>query len=115
MALPLHHLRAIALRTLGEDERRRTAVYLDPRVHAAGSTVAAGRQRIQVPQPSLVAFIDLSPGANWGHPCRYLLIDAESGAVESLDAQFPPPQDALRLLYRSEDIQDWMLLTQEQA
>ena len=38
----------------------------------------------------MVAFVDLQPEANWGHDCRYLLVDPETGELQMVMAQFPP-------------------------
>src|SRR6187401_1895952 len=113
MVMTLQQLGEIALLTLNDEERRRSAVYIDPQVYRAGSTIAAGRQRIQVPAPAVLVFVDLAPASNWGHPCRYLLLIADNGTVASIDGQFPPPRESLRLLHRGPEIKDWMLLTQE--
>ena len=35
-------------------------------------------------------FIDESPYANWGHPCRYIFIGKQNGTIETRLAQTPP-------------------------
>lgn len=39
---------------------------------------------------SWLGFIDLHPGANWEHACRYVLIDPDTETVEIIDATRPP-------------------------
>jgi hypothetical protein len=57
--------------------------------------------------------VDLEPRANWGHRCRYLLIDVESGRNRSVDKQFPPfltdvPR-SLRLIWQGDAVPPWAL------
>ena len=60
-----------------------------------------------------MAFLDRAPAANWGHPCRYLLIDLESGAVRGFDATEPPflrgAAPTLRAIARDPSVPDWTL------
>ena len=35
-------------------------------------------------------FIDDHPFANWEHPCRYVFVDAETGAYTEIEARVPP-------------------------
>jgi len=100
-----------AVATLTEPERRRSVVYLDVRTHAAGTVLKVGRLSLRFAAASVVAFVDLAPGVNWGHECRYLVIDATSARVDPVDAQFPPPVEHLRLVHRGPQVEDWMLLT----
>lgn len=48
------------------------------------------RLTIDVKRSAWVAFIDRKPFSDWGHSCRYLLIDDESGETRSYEAEFPP-------------------------
>jgi len=91
--------------------REQTAVYVDPRIHPAGSEVSIGRDVVRLTEPGVIAFIDLAPQSNWGHPCRYVLIGAASGTVRVVDGQLPPPVDQLRLVHRGAEVEEWMLLT----
>jgi hypothetical protein len=104
-----------ALATLPAHELRGSNIYLDPRICATGARVPVGRQTISAAQPSLLLFIDLVPGANWGHPCKYLLVGLEDGKVQEIDAAFPPPRENLHLLQRGEGAEDWTLLTRTGA
>ena len=60
-----------------------------PRVEG-GIRLELPRLVINVPKPSWLAFVDGEPDRDWGHDCRYLLIDDESGRIEPFPAQFPP-------------------------
>ena len=70
-----------------------TAIRLIPQRLPAGLTIAAGpRAKFQLARPSVIAFIDDLPGANWAHPCRYCLLDADrdEAPYEVIAAEFPP-------------------------
>lgn len=48
-------------------------------------------QEIVVPADAIVVFEDQMPGANYGHPCRYLFHSPVDGSlIGAVDAQFPP-------------------------
>ena len=66
---------------------------------------------LPVTAPGFMAFVDLQPASNWSHPCRYLLVGREDGLIASVDSEFPPPGESLRLIHRGEGVEDWMLLT----
>ena len=60
-------------------------------VFTRGEPLPVPRQRVRVERPTVMAFADDAPLFNWGHPCRYLLHDAETGVLyRQVDAQFPP-------------------------
>jgi hypothetical protein len=77
----------------------------------AGEVIRIDRQEIQSTTPSVVAFVDREPAANWGHDCRYLVVDLSSGQATSFDAQFPPflraVPESLRLVWRGEEAPAW--------
>ena len=112
--IPMRHsLNEIASRvvaSLPAEELRRVAVYLDPQPLDQGATLSIRGSLIPVAAPSVVAFIDLQPSANWAHPCRYLLINVDDCSISSIDAQFPPTREQLRLIHQGEGVEDWMLL-----
>jgi hypothetical protein len=68
------------------------------------------RISIEVSRASYLAFIDLDPLANWGHPTRYLLVEKETGKRKVIDAEFPPlgSNNKMKwdLLYKSQSIPD---------
>jgi hypothetical protein len=104
-------LEQAAIASLSEDERSRAVVYMSDRVLEPGEAVEIDGRRVQIDAPTVVAFVDLEPGVNWGHRCRYLLVDPESGSVRGVEAQFPPfmrgmPED-LKVVYRAESVPEW--------
>lgn len=105
----------LALSTLSERERRASAVYLDTRERNAGERIAIGRGGIGAPARGFLAFVDPSPTANWGHPCRYALIESETGRIHEFPAQFPPffrdVPPTLRLIWKGPEVPDAVLPT----
>ena len=103
----------LILEQLTDKERARSAVYLDQDPRPAGLTLVGGGE-VKVDHPHLVAFIDQRPGANWMHPCRYLLIDAVTRQCSSMDSWQPPLFGVLpptwRAVWRSPGIADWQML-----
>jgi len=103
-----------AVATLSASEKASSVVYLDSQEIKAGESVPSGREHFVAPWDALMAFVDLQPTANWGHICRYLLINAQTGEVKSFDASFPPflksgPSKTLRVVWRGERVPDWAL------
>jgi hypothetical protein len=115
MTLDAAELDRIAVASLAEEERPRGVVYVDDRALEPGDELEVDRGRVQVGAPTVVAFVDLEPGVNWGHRCRYVLVDRESGDVRAIDAQFPPflrgASPSLRLVYRGPEAPDWAIAT----
>jgi hypothetical protein len=105
----------IALAALSEEQRAHAVVYVDDRVLEPGAELEIDGALVRVAAPTVVAFVDLEPGVNWGHRCRYLLIDAESGDARTIDAQLPPflhgVPPGLRVVYRAPDVPDWAIAT----
>ena len=104
-------IRDLVLRTLEATALEQAAVYIEPAVHDTGSTVAMGRDTAVADEPSILAFADLAPHMNWSHPCRYLIVGLTTHTVRSVQGQFPPAAERLRLIYRGKRVEDWMLLT----
>jgi hypothetical protein len=104
-----------ALSTLSEGERRSSAVYLDIEELAPGEPVPIGRKAMTFPARGYLAFVDPSPTANWGHPCRYLFVESETQRVREIPAQFPPFLSAvsatLRLIWKGSDVPEAVLAT----
>jgi len=105
----------LALSTLSERERRSSAAYLDIKELDAGATFLVGRKEITSPARGYLAFVDPTPTANWGHPCRYVLIESATGRVHEFPAQFPPflreVAPTLRLIWKGADVPDAVLPT----
>jgi hypothetical protein len=114
MSLSIQQITDRALSSISGDERQHAAVYIDPSTYQPGSKIRVGRAEIRVSSPTVALFLDMAPGANWGHPCRYLLVDATSGDVRAVDSEFPPAPEKLRLIDRGPVTEDWRLLTQNE-
>jgi hypothetical protein len=95
---------SIVIEALEPAERGDGVAYLCATPFAAGQTLAVPLQPIAIGLDCYVAFIDAQPHANWGHACRYLLIDAHTGEVTSHPRRFPAfmaGDDRWRAVYRS--------------
>jgi hypothetical protein len=99
-----------AAESLDGTVRARAAVYVEPRVYAAGETIATGRQTITADEPSVLIFVDLEPHMNWSHDCRYVVYGTASGTLRAFEGRYPPAGERLRLVHRGRDVEDWMLL-----
>lgn len=78
---------AAAVRALGATEG--TVLYVDRFVREPG-TVTLGAESHQTDHPSLLAFRDAMPGANWMHPCTYALVTVDGELLHTVDADRPP-------------------------
>jgi len=84
-------------------ERADGVAYLCVTPFAAGQTLAVPGQPVAIDRDCYVAFVDADPHANWGHACRYLLIDAHTGEVTSHPRRFPAftaADDRWRVVHR---------------
>lgn len=70
-----------------------------------------------MPWPTVIVFIDLEPTLNWGHDSRYLLVNSETGELQSIDARFPPflcgAPDTLRVIWKAEAVPSWVVATDQ--
>lgn len=103
----------MAIAAVPAEDRRGAVLYLDQRVIAHGERVAAAGAALVAAAPSALAFLDRAPEANWGHPCRYLLIDLATGAAQAAEATHPPflrgAAPTLRAIAKGEAVPDWTL------
>jgi hypothetical protein len=101
--------------SLSDEERSRAVVYVDDRVLEPDEELKIDGRRVRVEAPTVVAFADLEPGANWGHRARYMLVDRNTGEVRALDAQFPPflrgTPPGLKVVYRAPGVPEWAVAT----
>jgi hypothetical protein len=68
-----------------------THLSLVERPYPAGHVLRLVDRRIEVPEDSIVAFVDEMPGANFGHPCRYRFHSVDTGRlIREVEALFPP-------------------------
>jgi hypothetical protein len=78
-------------------------VYLSSKPLPAGAVIASYRgQPITTAAPAWFGFIDDMPGANWDHPCRYVLIDESAYA----DADLSTMRNLAAALFRLEGSRD---------
>jgi hypothetical protein len=102
--LGAERLASIVIGALDPAERAGAVAYLCPTPFAAGAELAVPRQPLVIERDCYVAFVDAQPDANWGHACRYLLIDARTGEVSSHPRRFPAfgaGDDRWRVVYRA--------------
>ncbi len=66
-------------------------LYVYPETISAGTTVATYKRDVfTAPAAGHFLFIDMHPRANWEHDCRYVFVDATSGALAEYKASVPP-------------------------
>jgi hypothetical protein len=113
MPAALERLRTIALGALTEAEARACIVYLASAPVGSGEELRLPGVTVRCPAPGHLAFADLDPAANWGHRCCYICIDGTTGAIERVDAQFPPfgkrddePLSHWQMIYRAPGVPD---------
>lgn len=98
---------------LTNEERKQSAVYLNESVMPAGKATV-GETQVEIDHAYVLAFIDRQPGANWMHPCRYLIIDPTNEQFLSIDSNRPPVFGILpsswRLIMHSPGVEDWQLM-----
>jgi hypothetical protein len=81
---------AIALGLLALKAEPGAVVYADRQPRAPGP-VLVGTEPVQAERPTLLAFRDELPGANWMHPCTYALIEIETRRVIATVPSDRPP------------------------
>jgi len=87
----LSNVKTNALASLAAAQRQTTNLHLDTQIYAAGTRLGPAIQNLVVDAPSILVFADDDPRANFGHNCRYLLHDPNTGALRrTLAARFPP-------------------------
>ena len=69
------------------------------RILRKGEMLKLVDRRIKVPDDSVLVFEDQMPGANFGHPCRYLFHSSKDGSLlQTVEAMFPPEVADIELL-----------------
>ena len=106
-------LAAAVIADLTPQERTTSVAYLNASAEPAGAATI-GRRRVEVDHTYVVAFVDQRPGANWMHPCRYMLIDLRTDHVTSFESDRPPAFGILpstwRIIARPPGLQEWQLI-----
>lgn len=104
MALSEKKLQSILNAQLTVSERAGGVMYLFLDPIPAGTKLRIPRVNLEVPWDAILAFVDREPSANWGHSCRYILINRNIGEVRSTEARFPP--------FRPEELRRWRVVYQ---
>lgn len=87
----LESIRAGAFARLTPRRAGSTHLGIVPQIYPEGHTLPLVDKEIRVPANSVLVFEDLMPGANFGHPCRYLFHSPEDGGLLHVEkALFPP-------------------------
>jgi hypothetical protein len=114
MSLSHAQLLQILLALLTPSERVQAVAYLTEQPVVAGTVVDAGPERLRAPWDAVIGFIDQDPMANWSHPCRYLLINSDTGEARSIAGRFPAFSKAnpgtWRLAYKAPAVPDNFVL-----
>jgi hypothetical protein len=88
---PLQRAKEHAFYSLSYSERQTANLYLSHRVLEPGERVGPPFQESSARESSILVFADLEPRSGFGHRCRYLFYDPNTGAFQRvLEAQFPP-------------------------
>ncbi len=102
-----------ALDSLSDHEKEQSTVYLDQRIISPNEPLQIEKKTLRMPYSVGVLFVDLEPELNWGHRCLYLLVNLETGEVESIKATHPPflkgPSPTLRLVWKGKSVPEWTL------
>ena len=111
MTLSWDQISKLSIAALPSEERESSVIYLDERVFPAESVIEIDGGEKQLSSPVMVAFADLQPEANWGHVCRYLLVNPETGELQMVMAQFPPflrgVPETLKVIWKGEGVPEW--------
>ncbi len=66
-------------------------IYLHVEELPAKKRLRSPLKDIQIPRKSALVFADLAPEYNWGHPCKHILYDTNTGKpYKEIDGEFPP-------------------------
>jgi hypothetical protein len=86
----LEQIKSHAVSRLTAAKAQQTNLSVLRRVFEQGEEFGPPTQRIIATEPTLVVFADDDPLANWGHACRYLLYNADSGELrQEIQARLP--------------------------
>ncbi len=104
MSIDWENIRCLVLNAVPPEELRSSIVYYDEQVLPANMEIEIDKQKFIMPWAGVVAFVDLEPKVNWGHACRYLFVNIETGEIRAMKARFPPflrgYSDTLRVIKR---------------
>ncbi len=80
----------VVRRVLPMVQFERSAIYWYKRVIPKGEPLRAGPQTFTMPFDGYLVFVDLAPGANWAHPCNFVLVGIDALSTQVIDSSFPP-------------------------
>ena len=83
----------IVKKNILNDNPGNSIVYRSKDLLNADQEVKSWQQTYTVPKDFKKAwlfFVDDQPDANWGHKCRYIFVDAESGKYQVINSLTPP-------------------------
>ena len=83
----------IILPELSDDEINQSIIYFDTKVLQPGDKVRIGKSLTSMSSNAYLVFVDLEPKANWGHKCKYFLIDPKTKTAKITNEEFPPHLD----------------------
>ena len=76
-------------------------VFISNNTYEANSTIKAYGMDEKSPDfTSWFLFIDDSPFSSWGHPCRYVFVNAENGRIEIISNTRPPHFENMKNIVR---------------
>lgn len=78
---------------LGPEEISSSIIYWYKKILRQGEDVKIGRQVTIMPFEGTMIFVDLTPHANWGHPCFYIFIDVHAVNTRIIGGSLPPDID----------------------
>lgn len=78
---------------ISHEDIKRSFIYWYMKTLGQGEEIRIGPQTLAMPFEGTIVFVDLAPGANWAHPCLYLLADSRSLERRVVEASFPPGID----------------------
>jgi hypothetical protein len=108
-----NELLKVLLAQLDEHELLGGVAYYATSPLLAGAKVSVPRVEITAPWDALLGFVDREPAANWGHSCRYVLINRDTGEALSIEGRFPPfagdARRGWRVAHKAESVPDALL------
>jgi hypothetical protein len=113
--LNINKVKEIVMQSVQKHVQNNAVFYIDESIYPKGTEFTIGTNRYQMPSDTIMVFVDEEPGKNWGHNCRYLFFDVNSGQVTGVREQFPPsltkiPQ-TFKVIWKPNEVPDWALLT----
>ena len=87
----LERVRSNAYATLTPQTAATYHLGVVPHILRKGEILKLVDRKIKVPEDAVLVFEDQMPGANFGHPCRYLFQSPKDGSLlHTVEAMFPP-------------------------